>query len=127
MRSIPALLSAALLVAMSSAQIRAHDIYSHLKDKGGAPCCNEKDCRPAPFKVIARGVQMLVAGKWINIPADMLQYRSLAGDTGVSGGGHWCGSTDWGYDGVGFPDLYGVTRCAILPPNFSLATFGLVH
>jgi hypothetical protein len=34
-----------------------------------------------------RGVLMFVDGKWISIPPDTIQYRSLAGDSGTTGGG----------------------------------------
>jgi hypothetical protein len=111
---------AAVGVLIGSSTVQAHDIYSHLVDKWGGPCCDVTDCRPAPFKVTARGVEMLVAGRWVEVPPDVIQYRSLTGDAGTTGGGHWCGSTDWGFDGTGNPDFYGVTRCAVLPPNLAL-------
>ena len=31
----------------------AHDIYSHLMNGLGGSCCNEKDCRPAPYRMTA--------------------------------------------------------------------------
>src|SRR3954463_1326646 len=46
---------AALLVSSNPAE--AHDIYSRLVDKWGAPCCNETDCRPARFRVTPKGVE----------------------------------------------------------------------
>jgi hypothetical protein len=103
----------------SSTPIEAHDIYSHLMDNSGASCCNETDCRPARFRVTPRGVDMLILGRWTPVPKDKIQYRALMGDTGETGGGHWCGQADWSYDGSGGLDLAWVTRCAILPPNFS--------
>jgi len=108
---------AALLACSNPAE--AHDIYSRLVDKWGAPCCNETDCRPARFRVTPEGVEMFVAGRWARVPNENIQYRTLTGDTGDTGGGHWCGQADWGYDGSGGADVYWVTRCAILPPNFS--------
>jgi hypothetical protein len=121
MRSNASLTCALLIVAIGSSPVRAHDIYSHLVDRDGKPCCNNTDCRPAPFKVTARGVEMFVNDKWIVIPPDKLQHRLLSGDSGASGGGHWCGSTDWNVEGVGNIDLYEVTLCAVLPPGLALA------
>jgi hypothetical protein len=121
MRSNASLACALLIVAIGSSPVRPHDMYSHLVDRSGAPCCNDTDCRPAPFRITARGVEMFVDGKWIGIPPDMLQYRVLSGDNGATGGGHWCGSTEWNGEGFGNVDLYGVTRCAVLPPGLALA------
>jgi hypothetical protein len=108
---------AALLASSNPAG--AHDIYSRLVDKWGAPCCNETDCRPARFRVTPQGVEMFVAGRWTPVPNENIQYRALTDDRGETGGGHWCGQTGWGFDGIGNIDLAWVTRCAILPPNFS--------
>jgi hypothetical protein len=46
----------------------AHDIYSHLKDRWGNSCCDDKDCRPVPYRVTPTGVQMFVDGEWIAVP-----------------------------------------------------------
>src|SRR5215210_7378534 len=56
--------------------------------------------------------QMFVGGRWIEVPSERIQYRSLPGDTGETGGGHWCGLA---YEPSVGP-MY-VTRCAILPPQ----------
>ena len=69
----------------------AHDIYSHLKDRWGNSCCDEKDCRPVPYRVTPTDVQMFVDGEWIAVPDYAIQYRALPGDTGETAGGHWCG------------------------------------
>ena len=121
MRSSASLACALAVMAIESSPVRAHDIYSHLLDRNGKPCCNHTDCQPAPFKSTARGVEMFVNGRWIGIPTDKLQYRVLSGDSGATGGGHWCGSTDWNVEGFSNLDLYEVTLCAILPPNFALS------
>ena len=65
----------------------AHDIYSPLKDRGGTSCCDDGDCRPAPYRVTPTGVQMLVEGEWIAVPNGAIQYRALLGDTGETDGG----------------------------------------
>ena len=62
------------------------------------------DCAPAPFRVTPIGLQMLVHGRWIAVPSNKIQYRLLAGDTGDTGGGHWCGA---------FDVLQDSTECAI--------------
>ena len=121
MRFIASAAYVALAMLMSVSAGRTHDIYSHLKDNRGVPCCNDTDCRPARFRITARGVEMLVKDRWLTIPRDVLQYRTLPGDTGQTAGGHWCGYDDWDFADAVNPDLLGVTRCAILPPGFVLA------
>ena len=100
----------------------AHDIYSHLADSEGASCCSQTDCAPAPFRVTPIGLQMLVHGRWIAVPTNKIQYRLLAGDTGDTGGGHWCGIDS----GLGLqPEP--VTRCAIVPPNSAAVVSAVVQ
>jgi hypothetical protein len=72
-----------------------------------------------PYRFIATGVQMFVDKLWINVPSDRIQYRSLPGDTGETGGGHWCGSA-YEPDFRNLEGLY-VTKCAILPPQAAWA------
>jgi hypothetical protein len=110
-----AILLAALIVSVPL-PLPAHDIYSHLVSALGASCCNDTDCGPAPYRLRATGVEMFVYGQWIAVPADKIQYRALLGDTGETGGGHWCGT---GYD-VGFGVYYN-TLCAVLPPQAAAA------
>ncbi len=88
--------------------IRAHDIYKDLLTRSGLPCCHDGDCRPVPYRLTPKGVQMFVDGQWLDIPRGSIQYRTLAGDRGETGGGHWCGLRD----ALGY-----FTRCAILPPQ----------
>src|SRR5687767_3063096 len=109
---------ATLLTISSSAGSKAHDIYSNLLDKNGAPCCNQVDCQPAHFQITSRGVMMLVYGSWTGVPDDVIQYRTLIGDTGETRGGHWCGWGDWSAVAGVLTHSF-VTRCAILPPNFA--------
>jgi len=100
-----------MLLATASWPTQAHDIYSNLRDKGGESCCNDRDCRPAPYRTTPAGVQMLVEGSWIVVPNSSIQYRTLPGDTGETAGGHWCGKME-----------YSVTYCAVLPPRSASAT-----
>jgi hypothetical protein len=91
----------------------AHDIYGTLTNGQGISCCGGHDCRPAHYRITANGVEMLVEGRWIAVPDDTVNYRTLSGDTGETGGGHWCGVTG---------DFGSVTFCAILPPSSALLT-----
>jgi hypothetical protein len=109
------LVYALVLLAITAswpAPIEAHDIYTTLKDRFGASCCSEHDCRPAHYRMTASGVQMLVSGEWIVVPNETIQYRTLEGDTGETAGGHWCGITGFGTR----------THCAILPPSSASST-----
>jgi hypothetical protein len=103
-----------------------HDIYSGLMDRlGQSSCCDERDCRPAHYRVTSAGVEMLLDDEWVGVPNDVIQYRSLDGDTGETHGGHWCGVTNWKerFDYLPHPNHSGLhpsrfsTRCAILPPG----------
>jgi len=106
-------LLAAILLLGFEPPADAHDIYSPLRDKSGHSCCNEGDCRPAPYRVTPNGVQMFVEGEWIAVPEFTIQYRALLGDTGETDGGHWCGQMEFGQgQGMNY-----ATHCAILPPN----------
>jgi hypothetical protein len=111
-------LTVALLICLGP-ETQAHDIYSPLKDRRGNGCCDDGDCRPAPYRVTPTGVQMFVEGEWIVVPDFTIQYRALPGDTGETDGGHWCGYVQNGYgDRMAY-----ATHCAILPPN-PTAIFG---
>ena len=61
-------------------------IYSPLKDRSGNSCCDESDCRPAPYKMTPAGVQMFVDREWIAVPDFTIQYLALLGDTGETDG-----------------------------------------
>ncbi len=103
------------LLTIWSHPTQAHDIYSHLTDDLGRSCCNGTDCQPAHYRLTAQGVQMLIGERWIEVPEETIMYRALPGDSGRTGGGHWCGSE--------LAELYGpghiafITKCAILPPQ----------
>ena len=102
-----------VLASIWPAAINAHDIYTGLKNSSGRSCCADHDCRPAHYRLTPAGVQMLISGQWIVVPNDTIQYRALDGDTGETGGGHWCG----------LPGGHvAVTYCAILPPSSAYST-----
>ena len=112
-------LFAAIALLSFEPPTEAHDIYSPLKDRWGNSCCDDEDCRPAPYRMTPAGVQMFVEGEWIAVPDHTIQYRALPGDTGETAGGHWCGRIQ---NGQGDRLDY-ATYCAILPPN-PTAIFG---
>ncbi|UVF20540.1 hypothetical protein HPT29_005230 [Microvirga terrae] len=106
-------LCAFLFLVAGTLPAGSHDIYSHLLDSWGNSCCNDQDCRPAPYRVTPAGVQMLVDGEWVEVPGYTIQYRALLGDTGQTGGGHWCGRAYQKVDN----SVFHVTQCAVLPPS----------
>jgi len=95
----------------------AHDIYTGLTDTSGRPCCTISDCRPAQYRISLAGVQMLVQDEWIVVPAPVIQYRLLRGDTGETAGGHWCGFTE--LRNLERTTASPVAFCAVLPPKLS--------
>ena len=109
----PLLLGTIAATATWGIPTQAHDIYTHLTNRWGAPCCDPGNCRPAPYRVSSSGVQMMVNQTWFVVPNAMVQYRHLEGDTGETAGGHWCGEPHEGTF---------ITYCAILPPNFASGT-----
>ena len=80
------------MLVFTAACAEAHDIYSELMGRLGESCCNETDCRPANYRVTAAGVEMLLDDEWVRVPNEVIQYRTLHGDTGETHGGHWCGT-----------------------------------
>ena len=114
------------MLILSVPCVEGHDIYSGLMDRlGQSSCCDERDCRPAHYRITSAGVEMLLDDEWVGVPNDVIQYRSLDGDTGETRGGHWCGVTYWtevpGFEypvpHPGFHLSRFSTRCAILPPG----------
>lgn len=112
-----AILALALFAGLPPA--KAHDIYSGLYSNYGTACCDDTDCRPAPYRVMAAGLQMQIDEKWISVPSSAIQYRTLLGDSGKTAGGHWCGrrANDVEELNDGSGNGY-FTFCAILPPNY---------
>ena len=112
---------ATLIFAAACAE--AHDIYSGLKDhRGQFDCCHETDCRPAHYRVTAAGVEMLLGDEWVRVPNEVIQYRTLHGDTGETHGGHWCGTMYHSFEKLHpdyppTPPSQFFTRCVILPPE----------
>jgi hypothetical protein len=99
-------------LALWPGSVQAHDIYSDLLDPKGASCCHDHDCKPAPYRLTAAGVQMFIDGRWLAVSDDTISYLTLPGDSGETAGGHWCGTTV----DVDVGAVY-LTRCAVLPPR----------
>lgn len=77
--------------------------YMGLKQPGtGMSCCNNRDCRPAEHRVTPKGVEFLVAGRWIMPPQSQLIEIETP-----DAKGHWCGNRE----NTATP----VTYCAIVP------------
>jgi len=117
-----AIITMIAMLVLTATDTEGHDIYRGLKDhRGQFDCCNETDCRPAHYRVTAAGVEMLLDDEWVRVPNEVIQYRTLHGDTGETHGGHWCGITYLGL--VPHPDHPAMspsrffTRCAVLPPE----------
>jgi len=116
------------ILILPAACAEGHDIYSGLMDRlGESSCCDDRDCRPAHYRITSAGVEMLLDDEWTRVPNDVIQYRTLDGDTGETHGGHWCGVTNWNQvPGFECPPILNhpglhlsrfSTRCAILPPG----------
>lgn len=104
--------TAALMFVCFVASSAAHDpaghakhhdeLYKSLKQPGtGVSCCNNMDCRPAPHRMTATGVEFFVAGRWIMPPADKLIEHEMTAQS------HWCG--------IGEGSASPITFCAIVP------------
>lgn len=89
---------------------QAHDIYTHLTDRHGRSCCDGTDCRAVPYRKTSSGFEMRVNDKWVLIPREKIERRTIEGDTGETAGGHWCGERYEG--GV-------ITYCAFVPPDIA--------
>jgi hypothetical protein len=80
-------LFAALLFVGFELTTEAPDIYTPLRDRAGRNCCDDGDCRPAPYRMTPAGVQMFVEGEWIAVPDFTIQYRrSLVARVKQTGG-----------------------------------------
>ena len=109
----------AILVALGAVPALAHVNhrgmdYSLYKDHKGAPCCDDRDCRPADdfVEVTERGqavVRLLIDGAWIDVPRTF-----VVAEDARDGRAHWCGGrlfTNSHLGWIAFP------WCVILPPR----------
>ena len=55
------------------------------KPRSGKAADNEGDCRPAHYRTMPNGVQMLAGWyEWLAVPDEAIQYRYLRGATRVA-------------------------------------------
>jgi hypothetical protein len=101
-----------ILIAMIVAPVvpaSAHEWYTGLRSPGGAPCCNERDCRHVAYRVngSTKREEIRANGAWYPVAYDkVLPFSSPDGNY------HPCWT-----NAVGRPDF----RCIILPGMASLA------
>lgn len=96
-------ISAASAEDMAGHAQHHHGFYDQLRQpQTGISCCNDKDCRPAKWKVTKNGVAFQIGSKWIEAP-----MSSVIETETPDQGGHWCGVNE-GSD-------YPTTFCAVIP------------
>ena len=112
-----------ILTAIAPTTVNAHDIYHGLTSNFGKDCCDNSDCRPAPYRITPAGVLMLIDQVWIRVPRATIQHRLLSGDSGETFGGHWCGRRANDIDALNDPSVDGYfTFCAFLPPGLAMSS-----
>ena len=108
MRSLVVLVAMIVATAASTSPAGSHEWYTGLRSPSGAPCCNERDCRPVAYRINRdTGLEEIQAnGTWYPV-----EYDKVLPFSSPDGGYHAC----WG-DAVGRPDF----RCIMLPGMASL-------
>ena len=51
MRSLVVLVAMIVATAASALPAASHEWYTGLRSPSGAPCCNERDCRPVAYRI----------------------------------------------------------------------------
>jgi hypothetical protein len=108
MRSLVVLVAMIVATAASASPAGSHEWYTGLRSPSGAPCCNERDCRPVAYRINRdTGREEIQAnGAWYPV-----EYNKVLPFSSPDGGYHAC----WG-NAVGSPDF----RCIVLPGMASL-------
>ena len=106
------LIALGILPASAHVTDRGMD-YSRYRDSGGAPCCDDRDCRPADdfVEVPQHGqtlVRLLIDGQWVDVPR-----RFVVAEDASDGRAHWCGGRMFTNSHLGWIPL---PACVILPP-----------
>src|SRR5262245_16721791 len=71
MRTIMTIIAILILAAACA---EGHDIYSGLMDHlGESSCCDDRDCRPAHYRITSAGVEMLLDDAWVRVPNKVIQ------------------------------------------------------
>lgn len=104
---------AAVAVAPALAHMNDGVDYSRYRDRNGASCCNDRDCRPADDFVDAgeRDVRLRIDGQWIDVPRSY-----VVAERSRDGRAHWCGGRYFTNSHLGWQPL---PHCVILPPRDS--------
>lgn len=110
MRSLVVLVAMIVATAASAFPADSHEWYMGLRSPSGAPCCNERDCRPVDYRINRdTGREEIQAnGAWYPV-----EYDKVLPFSSPDGGYHAC----WG-NAAGRPDF----RCIMLPGMASLDT-----
>jgi hypothetical protein len=108
MHALVALAVVLVVTAASSLPARSHDWYTGLRSPRGAPCCNERDCRPVAYRVnrVTGREEIQANGAWYPV-----EYDKVLPFSSPDGGYHAC----WG-NAAGRPNF----RCIMLPGMASL-------
>ena len=103
MRSLFVLVVVFVATAASASPAGAHDWYARLRSPSGAPCCNERDCRPVAYRINPdTGREEINAnGAW-----HAVEYNKVLPFSSPDGGYHACWSNE-----TGSPNF----RCIMLP------------
>jgi hypothetical protein len=103
-----ALVGVVVAIAASTSPAGSHEWYTGLRSPSGAPCCNERDCRPVAYRInrVTGREEIQANGAWYPVERDkVLPFSS------PDGGYHAC----WG-NAAGRPNF----RCIMLPGLASL-------
>jgi hypothetical protein len=103
MRSLFVLVVVFVATAASAPPAGSHDWYTGLRSPSGAPCCNERDCRPVAYRINPdTGREEINAnGAWHPV-----EYDKVLPFSSPDGGYHACWS-----NAAGSPKF----RCIMLP------------
>ena len=108
MHSLVPLVVVLVAIAASASPADSHDWYTGLRSPSGAPCCNERDCRPVAYRInrVTGREEIQANGAWYPV-----EYDKVLPFSSPDGGYHAC----WG-NAAGRPNF----RCIMLPGLASL-------
>ena len=83
MHPLVALVVVLVAIVASALPAGSHDWYTGLRSPSGAPCCNERDCRPVAYRInpVTGREEILANGAWYPVEYDkVLPFSSPDGD-----------------------------------------------